>query len=484
MASLGEKFRDILFMNFLKTAFQNSTYFKQMNTKLIEYIYPKFKRRNYGFLEPVLKEGYLVTQRIIIIIEGSIVKSSDNNSKIGEKGQILFEENVFKDIKQITKESILAKPDCLLMHIEVKNITDILGGSFKKILHKSNMLNALITVPLFKNIPAKTLEKIVEVIETREYQNKVCIFKEGEEGNEFYIIKKGQVEIVINNEVKKVLKEKQTFGERALLLKEPRSASTFTVGLTECYVLLKSNFLKFFDENINLKNYLTERLYLQDSNIKLNDLLYHRKLGCGSLADVFLVESKYSKRLYAIKAIEKVKVDYMLYHENLLNEKLILSKIDHPFIAKLVKCFCDNNNIYFLNEYIKGVGLNYLLEVHGYLSTYHVQFYSLLLFCTINYMHKNNFIHRDLKPDSIMISDTGYIKLINLKSSKEIQDRTNTIIGTAYYMAPEIVRGESYSFIVDFWSIGIIMYEMLFGEVPFGKNMDDPLDIYVSITHS
>ena len=120
---LGEKFRDTLFKNFVKIIFQESKYFKDLNQKLIEYVYPSFKVRNYGFNEPVLKKNYLVTQRIVVIIEGKLVKSSDPNCVVAEKGQIIFEENIFKKVRQKTTEDILAKPDCLLMHVNVSEFT-------------------------------------------------------------------------------------------------------------------------------------------------------------------------------------------------------------------------------------------------------------------------------------------------------------------------------------------------------------------------
>lgn len=478
---LGEKFRDVLFLNFVKIIFQNSKYFSEINPKLIDHIYPSFKVRNYGFFEQVLQKDYRVTQRIIVIIEGCIVKKSDNNAKVGEKGQILFEENIFKNLKQKTVEPVIAKPDCLLMHVKVSEFTKILGGSFKQILTKSHIINTLHNVPLFKNMTQYKLEGLASHVETRKYAANEKVVVEGEEGNEFFVIKSGTIDIFIKGEWKRSFMANDFFGERALLLKELRSATAVSKEVVECYVLNKSNFLPFLEEN--LRKYLIQRIYLQDSSIKLEDLYFIKLLGKGSYGEVCLVESKTNKHLYAIKCIAKAQIDNERLHDNIMLEKQILLRIDHPFILKLVKNLKDDNYIFFLMEYVKGKELFDCIRDIGLLSKYHTQFYSGSLMLAVNYLHQNKYIYRDIKPENVIVMENGYIKLIDFGTAKEVQDRTSSVIGTPHYMAPEIIKGEGYSFIVDFWSIGVCMYEFMFGSLPFGDSLEDPIDIYLAVSN-
>ena len=100
---------------------------------------------------------------------------------------------------------------------------------------------------------------------------------------------------------------------------------------------------------------------------------------------------------------------------------------------------------------------------------------------TMEYLHKKKFIFRDIKPENIMILKNGYIKLIDFGTATKIEDKTTTIIGTPHYMAPEVILGDGYSFQVDFWSIGICMYEFMCGTVPFGETAEDPLDVYLAV---
>lgn len=480
---LGDKFRDTLFKNFVKIIFQNSRYFKDLNQKLIEYIYPSFKVRNYGFLEPVLKKNYLVTQRIVVIIEGNLVKSSDPEVKIAEKGQILFEENIFKKVKQKTTEDLLAKPDCLLMHVNVSEFTKILGGSFQEIILKSQIINTLNNVPLFKNMTQFKIEALASVIEIKKYKAKEKIVVEGEEGSQFFIVKTGKIDIFIRDEWKRTFNQNDFFGERALLLREPRSATAIANTDVECYVLGRTKFQPYLEDN--LKNYLIQRIYLQDSSIQLEDLNFVKVLGKGSYGEVLLVEHRGNKQFYAIKGIQRLQIDYERLHENIEMEKKILLKIDHPFICKLVKTLKNraSTHIFFLMEYIRGKELFEIIREIGILTKYQTQFYSASLLVAVNYLHQNKYIYRDIKPENVIIMDNGYLKLLDFGTAKEIIDRTSTVIGTPHYMAPEITRGEGYSFSVDFWSIGICMFEFMFGFVPFGDNEEDPVEVYVLVSN-
>ena len=100
----------------------------------------------------------------------------------------------------------------------------------------------------------------------------------------------------------------------------------------------------------------------------------------------------------------------------------------------------------------------------------------------MEYLHLKNIVYRDLKPENVMVESDGYLKLIDMGTAKQLtQDkgfRTFTIIGTPHYMAPEVMKGKGYSFAVDIWSLGILLYEFMCGQLPFADNADDPYEIH------
>ena len=132
-------------------------------------------------------------------------------------------------------------------------------------------------------------------------------------------------------------------------------------------------------------------------------------------------------------------------------------------------------------EYVNGKDLYDIIRKIGILDKRETQFYAASMMLTIDYLHKNNFIYRDIKPENVMVCENGFIKLIDFGTAKQVTDRNFTVTGTPHYMAPEIISGEGYSFQVDIWSIGICIYEFFCGYVPFGSNTDDPMEIYNSV---
>ena len=275
------------------------------------------------------------------------------------------------------------------------------------------------------------------------------------------------------------MNENEYLGERALFFKEPRSATGTAQGDVEVFYLEKDDFMQVIENN--LKDYLLSRLYLQDNTVQLNDLIFYDVLGSGNYGTVSLVKNKKNNYYYAIKNISNKQILYSQIHENLLLERSILLQIDHPFIVKLVKSLKDQNYVYFLMDYIKGKELFDVIRDIGLLSKFQTQFYGASMMLAVEYLHERKFIFRDIKPENIMVLENGYIKVIDFGTAKAITDRTSTIIGTPHYMAPEVILGDGYSFQVDFWSIGVCMYEFMCGAVPFGETAEEPMDVYLSI---
>ena len=231
-------------------------------------------------------------------------------------------------------------------------------------------------------------------------------------------------------------------------------------------------------------NYLNISLFLHDETVSLEDLLFIKDLGKGNYGNVSLVMNKRTKFPYAIKAINKDRINKEKMQVNIQLEKNILLKVDHPFIVKLVKCLEDKKNIYFLMEYLKGKELFDVIRDIGLLNKEQTNFYIASMLIAINYLHTRKIIYRDIKPENIIVERNGYLKIIDFGTAKEIEDRTKTIIGTPHYMAPEIIMGGGYSFPVDFWSISICMYEFMCGGVPFGDKDEDPMEIYFAIINN
>jgi cGMP-dependent protein kinase len=345
-------------------------------------------------------------------------------------------------------------------------------------------VNRLKRIKLFTNLSDLKLLQLARALQKVHYENNDLIMKENTLGDKFFIINSGRVKIFKDFNLIRELEAFSCFGE-ICFGKESiiRKTSVYANGPVECYTLNYQNFTEIVDDKIS--EYIQRAISLQDMTIDLNSLYFLKILGQGKFGRVFLVHN--TKNFYAIKSarIHDVcsKPDLIQYF---INEKNIMKQLDHPFIVKFVKTLKDKYYLYFLLEYVDGIPLKNYLEkrkMQEMKNAGHCKFYGSILFCAINYLHKKKIIHRDIKPDNCMIGTNGYLKLIDFGVSKDISEtgRTQTMVGTPHYIAPEILLGKGYGFSVDYWSICVLMFEVFYGYYPFGNNSNDVMDIYKNI---
>lgn len=475
---LGDNFRTLLYLNFIKSSFTRSKNFSKFNVKLLDNALNIFQAINLGKNDIAMKEGYEKSSKLVVVIDGSLMNIKTKEI-VANRGDILFESDLFNNSKEKTTYDIIPHPDCLLIQADMDKFTKCLGGSFTKLINQKSIIDSLLKVQIFRNLTSKKLEHLAEIIGVENYENGTNIITQGEEGNKFYIVKSGKVDIFVGKKYIRTLNEKECFGERALFFHEKRSATIKAVGNVSVFFISQKDFMSIIEGN--MKEHLMNRLYLQDNTVELKDLLFCASLGSGNYGKVALVKNLKNNFFYAIKIISRKQIDCEQLHSNLELERNILLQIDHPFIVKLVKTLKDKKYIYFLMEYIKGRELFDVIRDIGLLNKEQTQFYGASLMLAVDYLHERKFVYRDIKPENIIVIQSGYVKLIDFGTAKAIVDRTNTIIGTPHYMAPEVVLGEGYSFQVDMWSIAICLYEFMCGGVPFGENAEDPMDVYLSI---
>ena len=196
-------------------------------------------------------------------------------------------------------------------------------------------------------------------------------------------------------------------------------------------------------------------------------------IGKGKFGKVFLVQETETKKLYAMKRIKKSDIKDKQLINQIKEEQKILKELNHPFILKLNYSFQCNNNLYLISDFMQGGELHFLLSKSIQLKEKQAKFYLSEILLGLEYIHKNNIIYRDLKPENILIDKNGHIKLSDFglpKILNENNDITYTFCGTSYYQAPEINLGKGYDRMCDFWSFGIIMFEMICGYKPFDIN--------------
>jgi len=201
--------------------------------------------------------------------------------------------------------------------------------------------------------------------------------------------------------------------------------------------------------------------------VNMDDLEEHRLLGVGTFGKVKLVKDNTSNRVFAMKMISKAKVIQYNQQEHIMSEKNILAEMDHPFIIQLMATFKDDQRLYMVLEYCPGGELFTLLQNERKLKDSHCTFYAASVMLAFEYMHEVNVIYRDLKPENLLLDARGFCKVCDFGFAKRIVDRTWTLCGTPEYLAPETIRSKGHGKGVDWWALGILIYEMVAGFPPY-----------------
>ncbi|KAH0084099.1 Pkinase-domain-containing protein, partial [Aureobasidium melanogenum] len=212
----------------------------------------------------------------------------------------------------------------------------------------------------------------------------------------------------------------------------------------------------------------------------LQDFTINRTLGTGSFGRVHLVQSKHNQRFYAVKVLKKQQVVKMKQVEHTNDERRMLQKVKHPFLITLWGTFQDSKNLYMVMDFIEGGELFSLLRKSQRFPNPVAKFYAAEVTLALDYLHSMDIIYRDLKPENLLLDRHGHLKITDFGFAKEVPDITWTLCGTPDYLAPEVVSSKGYNKSVDWWSLGILIFEMLCGFTPFWDS-GSPLKIYENI---
>jgi len=204
-------------------------------------------------------------------------------------------------------------------------------------------------------------------------------------------------------------------------------------------------------------------------------------VGTGTFGRVRVIKIKGSadRTPFALKIMKKSEVIRLKQVEHVKAETQILSQIEHPFIVNLLCTFQDEKRLFILLEFVNGGELFSHLRKEGRLPNDDSRFYSGEIVLAFEYLHSKHIVYRDLKPENLLIDCEGHMKITDFGFAKVVEDRTWTLCGTPEYLAPEIIQSKGHGRAVDWWALGILIFEMLAGYPPFYD--ENPFGIYQKV---
>ncbi|XP_033182046.1 cGMP-dependent protein kinase 1 isoform X2 [Anabas testudineus] len=423
-------------------------------------------------------------------------------TKDGRKLSTVEPESVFGELALLYNcthpYSVSAQMDSKLWVVDRKSYQTILTQSG---LHRlSHLMELLSSVPFLQSLPQDVIMKMSDLMEETHYTDGDYIIRQGATGDTFYIISKGQVKVTEKkpgNEEQVVLSklcERQWFGEKALWGEDLRNVNVIASGDVTCLVIDRETFKDVasglaFDCCHEAQQSLESKIKLNKepsllSSSTLRDFHIISTLAVGEFGHIDLVQLKSNiKSLFAMRVLKKNLILSNGQQEHILREGRILMEAHCPFIVRLHKTFRDTECLYILTEACLGGDLCSLLRDKGYLDEGSTRFYTACVLEALTFLHSRDVIYRDVKPENVVLDEHGYAKLIGSRCLKrmEVGQKTWTFCGTLGYMAPEIILNKGHTISADFWSLGVFVFELLSGGLPF--NSSDPIKTLTATIH-
>lgn len=384
-------------------------------------------------------------------------------------------------------------------------------GNFKDILMQvaesklEEFVGYLDNVPMLSALLANEKFELANALVELHYQQGEVVVQQGDKGSTFFIMYQGMLNIhkdgvlVTQMEASTTRGQAHYFGEFALLENEIRQGTVTVVSSTaKMLVLDRDSFNTMLGP---LKGILQKRkMGLQIDNGKvadeggkqnfdmdhpekfyLRDLKRVGLLGVGGFSKVELFEHPKRNQCYALKSLDKGYIKMSNSYDNALNEKNTLAMTNHPFIVKLHETFASEQYLYFLLEALLGGEVYGAFNKKGlYGSEDHAKFCAASMALALEHLHERKIIYRDLKPENMLLTGQGFVKLTDFGLAKFVIGKTYTTCGTPEYFAPEVISSMGQSLALDWWTFGVMIFELMTGKTPFEST--HPMQVYAKVS--
>mmetsp|Transcript_55893 Transcript_55893/g.126082 ORF Transcript_55893/g.126082 Transcript_55893/m.126082 type:complete len:824 (-) Transcript_55893:149-2620(-) len=382
---------------------------------------------------------------------------------------------------------------------------------FKRVLMKASDIQIkeyqqlLDGVEVFNSLLQDEKRAVAEALTEMSFTEGEVVLEQGQAGDTFYILVQGEVAVIKDKKRLSTLraapdvKVAHYFGERALLTNEPRAATVQVISPAakalvldkSCFDLLLGSIREIMQDpsvprslgRLSIASIDKEKLFKDvpkpahapQSNepVRLEDLELVGTLGSGAFGKVELREHKSTSTTYAVKMMSKGYIAKMKMENNVVNEKHILSSACSSFIIKLYNTSQSSQWVYFYLEPALGGELYVIYHrkcFHG--SVDHARYYAASVILAFVHLHERHVIYRDLKPENLLLTSEGWLKLTDMGLAKFALGKTYTTCGTPEYFAPEVIRSTGQTRAVDWWTLGILIFEFMTGSAPFRAEND------------
>jgi CRP-like cAMP-binding protein len=425
-------------------------------------------------------------------------------------GAYFGERALLMDEPRAANVSAVDKTVC--MTLNRRAFTNLLGP-LQEVLDNNLSLRVLSSIPMFGRLTVAEKDRVVASFKTSRLAAGKVLATKGKPFDGFFVVKSGSVRSTDAGKSVERITPGGYFGQEALRasVNAPLDFSAADDG-TEVFVMDKTTFEKAVGATLTTVQARSAAeveeanraassattastgagasasassasggslVPVYQSKIRFSDLEIIRTLGAGTFGRVKLVRHRPTNAAYALKVLQKAQIVAYGQQKNVMNERNVMCMVNHPFVLKLCATFTDKDCLFMLLELVQGGELFSLLanQEAGYLPVDEARFYASCVISGLEALHAQDILYRDLKPENMLLDAQGYIKIVDMGFAKVVHDRTYTLCGTPEYLAPELVYGKGHGKGVDYWAVGVLIYEMLCGSSPFADESNDQMRI-------
>uniref|UniRef100_A0A8C6UDW6 cGMP-dependent protein kinase n=1 Tax=Neogobius melanostomus TaxID=47308 RepID=A0A8C6UDW6_9GOBI len=443
----------------IKEAIKDNDFMSNLEASQIQEIVDCMYPVEYAKHSLIIKEGDVGS--LVYVLAGK-----SENALLGEMaaGKVFGELAILYDCTRTA--TVKAVTDVKLWAIDRQCFQTIMMRT--GLIKQTEYMELLKSVPTFHDLQEDILCKMVDILEEVSARGEYII-RQGARGDTFFIFTKGKADVTrferVGGEAVYVrsLGKGDWFGEKVFQGEDLRTANVIAAEAVTCLVID----LEYEEENAFF------------SNLNLADFNIIDTLGVGGFGRVELVQLKSDEnKTFAMKILKKRHIVDTRQQEHIRSEKLIMQEAHSDFIVRLYRTFKDSKYLYMLMEACLGGELWTILRDRGSFEESTTRFYTACVVEAFAYLHSKGIIYRDLKPENLILDHKGYAKLVDFGFAKKIGfgKKTWTFCGTPEYVAPEIILNKGHDISADYWSLGILMYELLTGSPPFTGT--DPMKTY------
>eukprot|EP00928_Gymnodinium_smaydae_P024854 TRINITY_DN19996_c0_g1_i1.p1 TRINITY_DN19996_c0_g1~~TRINITY_DN19996_c0_g1_i1.p1 ORF type:complete len:695 (+),score=169.16 TRINITY_DN19996_c0_g1_i1:534-2618(+) len=432
----------------------------------------------------VITQGEMIADCCYVVQDGALEVLKDNvkvkkygtGDSFGELALLLRQPRA-ATVRAVSDSRLWAVPRQALRNVMQAPLKAKLEG-YAKLLDHVNFQKLT-----DRSIVAEQKQLLAESLIERTFRKDETIIRQGEEGKTFFILIDGRLNVEMDRrKVAELNAKKDTrvvhyFGERALIQDEPRAATVRVVSNTaDVLVLGRDVFLQVVGDTRSMPKASSADMM----EYNMDTLTQKAVLGFGGFGAVTLMEDPKTKQQYALKAISKGHILESELDKRVMVERKCLAMCSSPFIVRLCATFNRQAYLYFLMEPALGGEIFTLYMSHNWHGDEaKARFVVACVALALQHLHDRYIVYRDMKPENLLLDERGYCKITDLGLAKVAVGYTYSTCGTPAYFAPEMIRGIGHNHGLDWWTLGILAYELMFGKTPFED--DDTTKMLTSI---